>query len=102
RADQPYRAAFDVGQQNVLLRFVEAVNFVNKKDGWLAGIRQAVRRGGKHATHLGDIRLDSAETLKLVPRRACDDLGKRSFSRPGWPVKNKRLYPIGLDGTTEN
>src|SRR5437867_2745525 len=47
RAYQPYRAAFDVGQQNVLLRFVEAVNLVNKQDGWLAGIREPIRGRGK-------------------------------------------------------
>ena len=45
RADEQDQAALDIGQQDVLLGAVEAVDFVEEEDGALAGVGQAVLGG---------------------------------------------------------
>jgi len=70
-----------VGQQHVLLRLVETVDFVNEENGGLAGVFQAVRRASQHTAHVGHVGFHTAQPLELalgVPR---DDLRERSFAR---------------------
>src|SRR5581483_1975752 len=54
-ADQTNHAALHVRQEDVLLRLVEAVDFVDEKNGGLALVFETVGGGGKHAAHVGDI-----------------------------------------------
>ena len=65
RADQPHRAGLDIGQEDVLLRFVEAMNLVDEKDGALAGRLHARHGGGQHAAHIGHRALDAIQPLKV-------------------------------------
>ena len=80
RADQSDDAAFHIRQQNVLLRFVEAMDFVDEQNRGLAGVFQAIGRGGQNAAHVGDIRFHAAEPLEFAFGLARDDLGERSFA----------------------
>ena len=44
RADEPHRAALDIRQQHVLLRFVPAMDFVDEEDRLLRRCSQPIRR----------------------------------------------------------
>src|SRR5579884_3252556 len=44
RPDQPQRSRLDVGQKNVLLRFVEVMNFIHKQDCCFPGSAQPIGR----------------------------------------------------------
>ena len=98
RPDQPHHPAFHVRQQHILLRLVEAVDFVNEKNGGLTCVFQAVGRPAQHPPHVRHVGLHPAQPLKLAPCLPRDDLRQRRFPRPRRPVKNKRLNPIRLDG----
>src|SRR6266511_3004217 len=100
-SDEPDGARFDIGKQYVLLGLVEAMDFVNEKDGGLARVGQAIGRAGEHAAHVGDVGLDAAEPLEAVLRARGDDLRQGGFARAGRSVKEERLDAIGLYGATE-
>ena len=55
RADEPDDAALHIRQQHVLLRLVEAVDFVNEQNGGLAGVFESVGRASEHAPHVRDV-----------------------------------------------
>jgi hypothetical protein len=101
RADQPHHAALDIGQQDILLRLVKAVNLVNEQNGGLPGVFQAIGRRRQHPAHIGHIGLDTAEAVKLAARLPRNDLSQRSFARARRPVKNDRLDAISLDGAAQ-
>src|ERR1043166_8632271 len=88
RADQTDGAVLDVRQQHILLRLVEAVNFVDEQDGFLAGIREAIRRGGNDAADVGNVGHDATEAFELAAGGVGDDLGERGFTRAGWAVED--------------
>src|SRR5438876_11013881 len=44
RADQTKISSFHIGQKNVLLRFVEMMNLVDKQDRFLSGSPETIRR----------------------------------------------------------
>jgi len=100
-ADKANNAAFDVGQKNVLLRFVEAMNFVDEKYGGLALVFEPVGCGGKNAAHIRDVRFHPTEALEFAFRLSRDDLGERSFAGAGWAIKDERLNSVGFDGATK-
>ena len=53
-ADQAQVSALDVGQEDVLLRFVEVVDLVDEQDRFPSGGSKTVRSGGDHFPHFGD------------------------------------------------
>ena len=101
RADELDDAAFNVRQQNILLRFVEAMNFVNEQNRRLAGVFQAVGGGGQNAAHVGDVGFHAAQALEFAFGLARDDLRERGFAGAGRPVKNQRLNAVGFDGAAQ-
>ena len=101
RADEPHDAALDIGQQHVLLRFVEAMDFVNEQDGRRADVFEAVGGGGEHAAHVGHVGFHAAEPLELALGLPRDDLCERGFARARRPVKNQRLNAIRINGAAE-
>ena len=94
-------AALNVGQQNILLRLVEAMDFVNEKNGRLAGIFKAVRGDGQNTPHVGDVGFHAAQAFKFAFGLAGDDLRERSFAGAGRAVKDERLDAVGFDGPAE-
>ena len=76
RPQQADHAALDIGQQRVLLRAIEAMDFIDEQDGPRRGfVLQAVCRRGDDAPDVCDRALDAAQTLETRPRRSRDDLG---------------------------
>ena len=73
RADQPHRALLDVGQEQVLLRFVEAVQLVDEEHG--RGLGPAARRRENFA-ELGDVGHAGVDAHEPAFRLAGDDLGE--------------------------
>jgi len=59
RANEPDVAVLDIWQQNVLLRLVEPVDFVDEQNGGLAGVGQPV--GAAERTR--------RMSLRWIPRR---------------------------------
>jgi hypothetical protein len=101
RADQANNPAFDIRQKDVLLRFVEAMNFVDEKNGGLAFVFEPVGGCGKNAAHIGDVGFNTAKALEFVFCLSSNDLGERSFASARRAVKNQRLNAIGFDGATK-
>src|ERR1700730_17201443 len=50
RADQPEISSFHIGQKNVLLRFVEVMDLVDKQDRFLSASAEKIRPPRTHAT----------------------------------------------------
>ena len=71
RADQRDRAVLHVRQDGVLLRFVEAMNFVDEQHGAFPERASRLRLGDDRA-QIGHARADGRE---------CDELGARRFAR---------------------
>ena len=101
RADQPHHAALDIRQQHVLLRLVEAVDFVNEQDGGLPLVLQPVGRQGQHAAHVGHVGFHAAQPLELAPGLPGDDLRQGSLARARRAVEDQRLNAIRLDGPAQ-
>jgi glutamate-5-semialdehyde dehydrogenase len=100
-ADEPHGAAFHVGQQHVLLGFVEAVDFVDEKNGAGAVARETQGGGGHDLADFGDGAFDAAETFEAGMGGAGDDFGEAGFSGAGRTVENDGGKPVGFDGAAE-
>ena len=97
RADQPQISAFDIGQQDVLLRFVEVMNLIDEEDRLLSRSADAVGRRGHHFAHLGDVAFHAAQPFELRLRHLRDDLRQRRFARSRRAGENDRRQPIRLN-----
>ena len=97
RADQPQISALHVGQQNVLLRFVEVMDLIDKHDCFLAGILPTIGRRRHDAPHFCDVTFHAAQAHKLRLRHFGDDLRERRFSGSGRPGQNHRRQTIRFD-----
>src|SRR5688572_30383706 len=64
-ANEANDAALDIGQEDVLLRFVEAMNFVDEQNCGLTGVLETIVRGGEDAAHVGYVGFHTAEALEL-------------------------------------
>lgn len=85
RADETDDAALDVGQQDVLLGFAEAVDFIDEQDGRLPAHLAVVAGLIDLRADLSDVRLDAIERLEARSGHARDDGGERRFPVPGGP-----------------
>ena len=101
RADEADDAAFDVGQQHVLLRFVEAVDFIDEQDGGLAAHVAMVPGLIDFCADLRDVGFDTVDRLEARPGHACDHRGQSGFPRPRRTIENQRREAVGLDGASQ-
>src|SRR5438046_3404438 len=62
RANQAKASGFDIGQKNVLLRFVEMMDFIDEQDRLLSGGAKAIRRRSDDAAYLGNVALHAADS----------------------------------------
>src|SRR5206468_8196911 len=62
RANQAEASSFDIGQKNVLLRFVEVMDLIDEQDRLLSGGAEAIRRRGDDTAHLGNVTLHAADS----------------------------------------
>src|SRR4029453_1920991 len=89
-ADEAEISRFDVGQKNVLLRFVEMMDLINEQDRLLSGSAEAIRRRSDDATHFRDVAFHAADSNKFRVGDLSNDAGKRCFSAAGRPGENHR------------
>ena len=101
RADQAHGAALDIRQQDILLRFVEAVDFVDEKDRACAVAREP-HRGGRHdLANFGHRALHPAEAFEAGLAGARDDFREAGFPRAGRSVEHDGRKPVGFDRAAE-
>src|SRR6266481_8398683 len=62
RANQAEISSFDIGQKNVLLRFVEMMDLIDEQDRLLSGGAETIRRRSDDAAHLGNVALHAADS----------------------------------------
>lgn len=100
-SDEADGAAFEVGEEGVLLGFVEAVDFVDEEDGGLVSEGLKSAGGFDFCADFGDVGFDSVEGFKAGAGGAGDDIGEGGFSSAGRAVENEGGEAVGLDGATE-
>ena len=99
RADQHDRAVLHVGQQHVLLRLVEAVDFVDEEDR--AHAAELVARAVAHLADFGDVG-DHARTAHEVAARGLGDhLGERGLAAAGRTEQDDVREAVRLDHAAE-
>jgi len=96
-ADEADHAAFDVGQQNVLLGFVEPVDLVDEEDRPGPARPEPVGRRSHDPPDIGHVALHPAEPLEYRSGGPGDDLGECGFPGSGRAVEEDGGDPVGLD-----
>ena len=100
-ADEAEGAAFDVGEEDVLLSFVEAVDFVDKEDGGAAVEAEVAGGGFSGVADVGDVAFDAAEVDEVALGFEGDDVGEGGFADAGGAVEEEGGEAVGLDGAAE-
>src|SRR6266568_4836532 len=83
RSDQPEISAFDVGEENILLRFVEVMDLVDEQDRLLTRCAKPICRSSDDASHFGDIAFHAAQPHELRVRHVRNYVRERGFSGAG-------------------
>ena len=96
-ADQDHRAVFDPRQQRVLLRLVEAVNFIHEEDGALAELAAAILGGGDGGADVGHAGQHGVDGDEVRPRGVGDDARQGRLAGARRPVEDHRAELVGLD-----
>ena len=91
-ADQAHSAFLHVGQQEVLLRFVEPVQLVDEQDRGRLG---PAAGGLQHLAQLGDIGKDGVDPHETAFRFARDRLGQRRFAAARRAVEDEAAETVG-------
>jgi hypothetical protein len=73
RPDEPESSCLDVRQENVLLRLVEMMNFINKQDRLSPGRAQTIHGCGDDPAHFGDIAFHAADPGEFCVRHLRND-----------------------------
>jgi hypothetical protein len=100
-ADETQQPALNIGQQHVLLGFVETMNFVDEENGLLSGILQPVGCLGDQTPNVRHIPLHAAQPFESRPRRGSNHLRKACFSDPGRTIQDDRGNPVSLDSAAQ-
>ncbi len=99
--DEPQGAALQMGEQHILLGFVEAVDLIHKQDG--ADAVEALfflRRVCDHAD-LGHVALHAAQGDEAGVRLVGDDGGQGGLAHAWGPVEDEGGEPVGHDGPAQ-
>ena len=97
-ADEGDGAVFDVGEDGVLLGFVEAVDLVDEEDGALGTPGAGL---GHDAAEVGDAGGDGGELLEAGVGAAGDDAGEGGLAGAGRAPEDDRGQLAGLDEAAE-
>src|SRR5690242_15672447 len=95
-ADENDMTGFDVGKEGVLLRFVEAVDFVDEDDGAMPAARFEFG-GGHDVLDFLDAGQDRAEGDKIGFGEAGNQTGERGFAAAGGAPKKHGAEIVGFD-----
>src|SRR6266496_6615452 len=97
RADEPEVSSLNVRQKNVLLRFVEMMDLINKQNRLLSRSAEAIRGRSDDATHFCDVTFHAADSNKFCVSYLGNDAGKRGLSAAGRSGENHRRQTIGFN-----
>ena len=95
--DEHYRAVFHIGKQHILLRFIEAMNLVDKHDSTAASVASVLLRLGDELAQLGHTAGNGVDGLELFAGDMRDDLRQRCFAGSRRSVKEYGLQYITLN-----
>ena len=98
-ADQDDGAVLDVRQQDVLLGFVEPVDFVHEENR--AHAAELVAGAVADLPDLGDVRDDAGAPDEIPLRRLGDDFGQRRLAAAGRSVEDDVRQAVRLDDAAE-
>lgn len=100
-ADEGDEPAFDIGEQDILLRLGEAVDLVEEEDG--AFVLLAEDAGGLVDDLADAFDADGRGVLADEPARGCfgDDLGEGGFAGTGRAVEDDGGEGVGVDHAAE-
>src|SRR6266496_2982840 len=90
RADKPQISGLNIRQKNVLLRFVEMMNFINEQDRFLSRSAEAIRRRSDDATHFCDVAFHAADSNEFRMGHFRNDPRQRGFAAAGGTGENHR------------
>src|SRR5690242_13543986 len=96
RSDQNDVAAFDVWQERILLRLVEAVDFVDEQDR-PASQAAAALGVGHHGLDFLDSAQHRAKRHAIAVRRPRDQLRQRCLSDAGRPPQDQRAQLVAFN-----
>src|SRR6266700_1350352 len=80
RADEPEVSSLNVRQKNVLLRFVEMMDLINKQDRLLTRSAEAIRRRRDDATHFCDVAFHATNSNEFCMGHLRNNPSKRCLS----------------------
>ena len=101
RADENNAALFDEGQEGILLRFVEAVNFIDEQNGFFAE-PPALFRLFHHLLDFFDSAGDGGEVDEIGFGAAGDDPRERGFADARRPPENHGADVVAFDEAAQN
>ena len=99
RADQHDRAVLHVGQQHVLLRLVEAVDFVDEEDR--AHAAELVARAVADLADFGDVGDHARAAHEVAARGLGDHLRERGLAAAGRAEEDDVREAVRLDHAAE-
>ena len=99
RADQDARAVLHVGQEDVLLGFVEAVDLVDEEDR--AHAAELVARAVAHLADLGDVGDHARAAHEFALRGARDHLREGGLAAAGRAEEDDVREAVRLDHAAE-
>jgi hypothetical protein len=96
--DEAHVTGFDVGQEQVLLGFVETVDFVYEQDGAPFGAQAG---NAEYLAQFGGVGEDGVDADTVATRGGCDDFGEGRFPASGRTVKEEASEGISGDEAGE-
>jgi hypothetical protein len=94
-------AALDMGQDGILLGFVEAVDFVDEQDGALFGELAQFASIFHYFAQVGDARGDGAERDEVSMGLAGNYFGEGGFSAAGWSPEDDGGNTVLFDAAAQ-
>ena len=100
-ADQGDRPLLDIGEENILLGLVEAVNLIDEQARPLAVVLEPATGCVEHLANLLHPRSRGGELDEAAPRLAGDDLGEGRLPHPRRTMEDHRSDPVRFDEPAE-
>ena len=99
-AHEDDHAAFDEGQERILLGLVEAMHFIDEKHA-ATTLRKFDFSFGQRRAHIGQSRHDRGQRGESCLRIARQQQGERGLSTTGWTPKDHRMDASCFDSAAQ-
>ncbi len=96
-ADQRDLAALDIREKSILLRFVEAMDFIDKKEGFASMVAAFLPGFSDDLPHLFDTIEDGREEDKATLSGLGDNLSQGRLSGSRWSPEDCRGETVGFN-----